>query len=445
MSIVGATAPDLRSQSKDASNNSALEAVFESLRPSQNKARARASRKQKQIAVNTFIQQGHSTEALYAAFCGLIPKRQSGPKGREEYRTLSRPERKVVIDSLAAKSSESTLDFLTPLALGKVDIHARLQAVRLLGEIGEGQSLEFVAQAFQETNSRLFAGPTVATTFRTSLTKLLGREPDGIRRLAKTTRSCTGRSQDLLIRIFARLRTREALQHLAGMLGGAKDRLILTEIAEFPSLSALRLDQRLLFKIRDGLTSKNWEVRRAAIEVLAKHRDVSSYRAIAAALEDDSPRVRRTAWTQLKSLSSVPYPADTDLWMDWLDQIENWRAEEWPTIEEMLDAEDADIVVKALKDIGRRKAYLHVIAPHLSPLLTHSDAHVRLMTCRVFQRLKSAESAFAICDVLSDSVPGVRASARDALVALTGQRHDADKSAWQQCLRSMGYPKSGSR
>jgi HEAT repeat protein len=152
-------------------------------------------------------------------------------------------------------------------------------------------------------------------------------------------------------------------------------------------------------------------------------------------LEDDDELVRRVALRAVESMSGIRIGAAAPRWRLWYAQECDWRDDRLEQEMRLLESEDYKIVAGTLLTLSRHRLFRDALIVDVAQALDHDDPVVRAAACAAQAGLKAPYAAHELVDLLEDPEPGVRKQALNALRAVTGMTHGADREAWKAALR----------
>ncbi len=225
----------------------------------------------------------------------------------------------------------------------------------------------------------------------------------------------------------------EGLEFLVGELGrhAALDVTLLSQVGRIAGRMPAAADNASRMRLRSYLDDADVNVRREACNILGRVGDDESVLQLIELLHDGADSVRRSAHWALTQIAQRQIRPDPAHWLGWYEEETRWWSERAPDLRADLRSGDPAPVASALKEMAGRRLFRRELAQEVEIALDHSEPQIVRMACDALMALHSSAAVPALLQALEHRDAGVRASARQALVGLTGLDLGDQPGAWR--------------
>ena len=334
----------------------------------------------------------------------------------------------VALEAFGRDSSFATWQVYFEEPLNHASTNA---AIYSLGAFGNAKDLERlmelpVVEGEKELHSR------VKQSLRAATAAILGRDPRAFSRLGSTWSRLPNSWQIEIVKAVGETGDSGGLELLTDMYrrSPGHQRLIACQLPlTGPSNSATE-NRELAQELLEGLRSESKEDVQAAALGLAVLEDFSVLPDLIELLDDARPGVKVSAHHALTKLTNKTLTPSSELWKRWYKRELDWFANERNALVGRLRNRDHNVVVAALRELGRHRLNRHELALDVAPSMKEFSEAVRIMTITALSELGSRWGAESLVEALDDNEEAVRVAAYSALCVVTGTDCGQEVEGW---------------
>jgi hypothetical protein len=333
------------------------------------------------------------------------------------------PAPRVVRELTKGVNPESTLD-------------DRLRAIGLVGEVGQADSFLALLELASDISSMDYKKPRVKRAVEGAMAELLERDARAMRVLELRLRSIDPRVLESTAWALGEIRGSDSLRLLERMTGSNKelDVAVLQALASWDSWAPEALDDSCADLAFEFLSASDPDARRHAAIALGNLCCVASTPALLALLHDPDRRVQRSATWSLQRISGLKFSTDPQRWQRWYEREQAWFKENKSIVGRFTGESDAGQVGRLLQQAARHPLFRRELSEGITPLLRNRNQRIVIAAANTLARLEDPAAVRPLVEALGDYRIGVRASALNALFALTGERLPPDARDWLDWL-----------
>lgn len=325
-----------------------------------------------------------------------------------------------VLEAVSSDSTEAGLD-------------TRLAGLGVLGALGSARGLPGLLRIAETSGPRELGSPVVRSAFRGAIDGILRTDRLAVRALEKEVDQLGLPLATLLAETCGHSQEPDALRLLEGLAGRSPelDRAVAAGIAELTD----RFPWRQLVTSPELLRlarSEHPEVRAAAVLALASTGDAGVVPVLLAALEDPEGVVSRAARAALARVSGLGSSRTAEQWTTWFRTEVRWWTEHREEYELVFAGEDAALIARATRELGRHPIARGWLSERLALALARLEGPYRIGFVRTLEELDSRRAVPGLVDLLFDPDAATRSAAGDALRALTGQSLPSEPRIWER-------------
>ena len=345
-------------------------------------------------------------------------------RGTDFVLDLSQEQLEVVQSTLGILPRKSLRTFLFGLAAEETSIERRLEAIRLLGEIGERGDLELLMALSQRPEVTTGVVPrALRAGVRAALERLLSRGVLKVRDLRGVAATAPVGLATTVVRVLGSMPTPDASRVLAALLGSEPllDPIVLAELAARGLTGNALIDADTREAVRTLFDSASGAALAAAVRAAGVLLDEDAVGALLSLGSHETPAVSRNAFVALAAITGVGYGEDLVRWRGWYAAEMRWWEVESPQVLIALETARGVEFTSAIVDALKRRLFRDRIAASLVLRLRDEHPACIQLTCHALGQLQAtfAVNDLALC--LEHADREVRRTAWETLRRITGR------------------------
>jgi len=364
---------------------------------------------------------------------GRVPAEWRG--GASSVLALDDSLKAVVVSVFDALPEDPVRHFLDELAGRETPRDVRLQAVRLLGEIGDARSLRLLAAL--ATPLEAGRGPIrriLRTAFADGLRRSLEREVIEVSHLRELFAGIVPGLRATLVEVMSEVPGSECARSLAALLGRQRelDPLILSKIAGRERSPNPLDDEDLRTAVRSLLSSSDPMVLASAARASGILRDEIAVEDLVRLVAHEHYTVAMNAADALKNITALGFGVESGRWGKWYDEEIAWWQRRSPDVLLALETAEGVEFTRAIVHGLERRLYRDRIAASLVLRLRDDDPDRVRLSCAALAQLGTGFAFGELVECLDSRDERVREAAHSALKRITGKDLPPRKSAWDE-------------
>lgn len=341
---------------------------------------------------------------------------------------LERAPMRAVIEHLARALDDEPTD------------QERLVILRILAGQGSAEGLDLVWRSASELGDLELGRPSVNRALREALVSILRRDRQSWTILEKRFEKLEPAACLALVEAIGAAGQARGMELLARSFtrGSPAPEHIAEAMAELELACPWTLAGRTMEHCSPWLTSRaSAECARAARLAGRLHALEALPTLIELASHVDG-LVRRCAVDALRTMAGLPldFDADAGAWSGWYERELTWKEERWEPLLETLVSDRTGPANEALRELAAHPLFRHEMARTVAESLCEQPRAVALSACTELERLGSRWALPGLVSALEDAQPELRAAARRALCALTGETRELSVEPWRALIDS---------
>ncbi len=394
---------------------------------------------QRELAARRLLEFGPATvPTLFALLTGAAPVPDSvladGP--------LMTPAREaLILDTLRAWDAGRVAEELADAVESEPDLHSRLVALELLGEVTGSRGLDTLFDLVEGIDPRTRAHPNVTQATTRALRSALEADHLSFVVLGARMRRLERQTVFLVVDALGQVGSPEAIESLDSIMSRGRsgrtpglDARILGTLAELDQAQFMRSARRLRDVIAPYVRSRDESARREALRCVERLRDFDQARALIELLGDHDRVVVAGSVAALQAISGKKTSGDAEHWRAWFEAEALWLDEEAPALLEQLSAAPPAQAVKLMRELALHPALRESTSSEIARLLRSDETASATFAARTLGQLGASSALQPLIDALFDSRPEVRDAAAASLRRITGAELDDHAHSWRAWL-----------
>lgn len=346
---------------------------------------------------------------------------------------ITREERQTVRECLAARPRRELVPFLTDLAARPLEPASRLEAQRLLGNMGTADHLKLLTRLTTPSQERGGIHPELRSGFVAAASAILARDDTALAGISGLFSESPPGLASSIVDAAASQPSTSVTRVLAGLLGRSPglDPLLLARLGERGLLS--RPGNEAVFdSVRRYLRQGDPNLVSAAAMACGKLGDDEAVELLMGLIEHADARVRQSAFGALASLSGLAFGADPARWMSWYHTEMRWWSEEAESKLVLVERGRGLEFTRAAREVLEHRLFRDRMAESFVLALRHESSEETRLACRALEQLRSPIAIRALVECLDRGDLLVREAAWKALRAITGADLPPEADSWAE-------------
>ena len=354
--------------------------------------------------------------------------------GDEPEAWMCPPERvgALALAALADLPAVAMREFLRAECRAHPDREVRVAALDVLGRQGSPEGLAMFFELVEASGDEL-EHRSLRAVAGEALLAMLRKDAATAAALERPLLAAPLPVQHLACEALARCNRPAAVGLLSKLFGRDPelDHVALEALAQLGERFPWRVGDEVSKRLRAALRRDEPRLRAAVAHALGRTKDAPSFPALIALLADPDPAVVRAARWALCEISGQTRIGDQAGWQRWLEAEISWWQEAGETRLEALDPRDSTRLSEALRELSMHPLARESVVDVLSSGLSELDPAARRVACLSLARLGSRRAVPALIECLFDPEEELRATAWQALRALTGEDLPPEPQVWE--------------
>ena len=364
---------------------------------------------------------------FYAAE-GRLPGLDSSADGAR-----AESKRQIVRESLSARPRRELVPFLEDLASRPQSTSVRLEAQRLLGDMGSGDHLKLLARVTVPASERGAIAPELRSGFVAAECAILARDPAALAQIPALISESPPGLGSSIVEGLAQLGSTQATRVLAALLGRTSglDPLLLARLAERGRLRTGG-DEAVFEPVRRYLRQRDPNLVSAAARACGQLGDDGAVETLVGLMEHSEDRVRAATFDALQRISGLAFGPDPARWMGWYHAEMRWWDEEAESMLVNIERGRGLEFVRAAREALEHRLYRDRIAESFTRALSRKNPEEVRLACRALEQLGSTQAVSGLIECLERDDPLVREAAWRALRSITGVELSPEAGSWAE-------------
>ena len=343
---------------------------------------------------------------------GIIPSGDSATRIPEDIRGS-------IWGAFAAYPPVAIRSHVTKFADAKYNERTRLNALKLLGGVGDVDDLVLIGQLAAPTGTS--PADSVRVPFGYAVAKIFERDPGAVLSVKRLYTSCHASLRPTLLERVRSSSTTERLTVLSGLLSlvTKSDSYVLRSIGELASSGRGTSDEYACGKVRSFLFDHDDFLVQAAAQTLGALRDEGAIEQLIELVRESNPQTKPVALNALIAISGHNFGADEKTWQTWYNKEKRWWRLEASRVFDDLRHSNPGHVAAAIQLVSMHSLYREELATALLTVLGRKEASLRRLACITLGNLGAEGARAGLQALLDDPDEDVRAAAKAAVSRLT--------------------------
>jgi HEAT repeat protein len=239
------------------------------------------------------------------------------------------------------------------------------------------------------------------------------------------------RGRARLVQIVNQINSKESAQFSISLLDFMDESLLIPIMTGLGAVARYLSGNTHLKKLREIVYHEELSIRKEAIILLGKIKDIDSISLLVDFLEGREPLIVESAHWSLKNISGLQFPPEKNTWLNWLQNEQEGAMKNIEELRQKISSKDSSCVIDLLRRISQRTLFRDQVAGELVGLLAHEKEEVKVSTCLALANLGSKTPIPYLIELLINDSSKLREASYNALCSITSERFILDYSIWK--------------